>query len=380
MVRRLRISSHFKLGFFHAILLAAVLLAPAAEIAGAQSLPAQTPIPNATVGASLKDFWPELVKGLSWPVASVLIALLLYRPLTRFVTALGGRITKLSLFKVELELKPAEASQASTPLLDEIRSATTSAPIGDSSRMILEQAQIGDRADYAVIKLGKGSEWYTSRLFIAAIMMQRQRGVRVFVFVDDSGASSQRVVAVAPVSDVRWVLAKHSPWLEVAWARANLLALPGAYSVPAPPGAWVLPDALTWSFDTIASSDTGSFDPNTARSIVQHFLNSVQQNTAPPQQSASQWQRLEGDRYERASWVTSDMLLDLLPKVGRSAWTNDLRDAPRAKRSRAILRRRNCDFVAITGADREFIDLVNRRVLLEEMAASVSEEPESEIG
>jgi hypothetical protein len=373
---RLRDLLNSLLRFSQGMVLAAALLGPTAVAAIEQKPFPEPAVPNAGVVAAPADIWPDLAKGVAWPVASVLIALLLYRPLSGFVTALGGRITKLSLFKVELELKPAEASQAYIPLLDEIRNGTTSASIGDSTQMILEQAQMGDRTDYAVVKLGKGTEWFTSRLFIASIMMQRQRGVRVFVFVDDNGASAQRLVAVAPVSDLRWALARQFPWLEVAWARANLMAL-GGNSPAQLQGAWMLPDALTWSAESVTSSDTGSFHPNTARNLVQHFLNSVQQNTIPPPPAGSQWQKLGDNRYERASWVTRDMLLDLLPKVCREAWIRDLRDSSRAKRSRGILRRRNSDFVAVTGPDRDFLDLVNRRVLLEEMAASVGEEPDS---
>jgi hypothetical protein len=371
---RLLISLRFALSFFQAIFVAIALLALAAEVAGAQTSAAQTSLASPAVGTPPKDLWPELIKALSWPVASVLIAILLYRPLTDFVTALGGRITKLSLFKVELELKPAEASQAITPLLDDIRSATTSAALSDSSRTILEQAQIGDRADYAVIGLGRGREWYTSRLFIAAVMMQRQRGVRVFVFVDHNEVNKQRVVAVAPISDIRWALAKRYPWLEVAWARANLKAFPGPWRQGLPQDACLLPDARTWSGDAVVGSDTGSFEPNAARTVVTDFLSSIQYESAlPAGTDPSQWQKLDETHYERASWVTSELLLKLVSKEARSAWVDEQRDAARAQRSRSILRRRNSDFVAVTGADREFVDLVNRRVLLEDMAASVSE-------
>jgi hypothetical protein len=57
------------------------------------------------------------------------------RPIGAFVTALGTRVAEPSVFKVELELVPA-TSAPSTLLLDDIRTATTSAPISDSSRLI----------------------------------------------------------------------------------------------------------------------------------------------------------------------------------------------------------------------------------------------------
>ncbi len=49
----------------------------------------------------------ELVKALAWPIVALVIAGGFRRPIAQFVSALGSRITKLSLFKVELELVPA---------------------------------------------------------------------------------------------------------------------------------------------------------------------------------------------------------------------------------------------------------------------------------
>ena len=95
---------------------AAILLLPAMEHAIAQQALAptnpsaitQATQPAPAVMPPVADLWVELAKALPWPIAAIVIAALLYRPFARFITALGGRITKLSLFKVELELKPAE--------------------------------------------------------------------------------------------------------------------------------------------------------------------------------------------------------------------------------------------------------------------------------
>lgn len=219
---------------------AAMLLLPVMEHAVAQQGPVPTnpsTIVQATHPAAtplVADPWMELAKSLPWPIAAIVIACLLYHPLVGFITAIGGRITKLSLFKVELELKPAEA--AATLLLDDLRTATTAAAINNSSKMMLLQVQSGSPAHYATIALGSGEDWWTSRLYIAAAMMQRMRGVQVFVFVERTPTSEQRVVAVAPVGQLRWAMAQRYPWLELAWVRANLTALN-----PQPPSTLVVP-------------------------------------------------------------------------------------------------------------------------------------------
>jgi hypothetical protein len=185
--------------------------------------------------------WIELAKALAWPIVALLIAGIFRRPISVFVNAVGSRITKFSIFKVEVELLPAKPA-ISTPFLDDIRTATSSAEISDSSRMMLEQVQSGTPADFATISLGAGEEWLTSRLYVAAVLMERMRGMQVFVFVERTHSSDRRLVAVASLRQVRWALARRYPWLEAAWARASLSVFP-SYG---PPEAPALPVGAAW--------------------------------------------------------------------------------------------------------------------------------------
>ena len=209
----------------------------------------------------------DLIKALAWPAAALIMAQLFRRPLTAFLGAIGGRITKLSLFKVELELVQAR-SATSTPLLDEIRSGAIAAPIANSSRSMQQQVQSTAPADYAVIAIGQGDAWLTSRLYIAAVMMQRMRGVQVFVFVERAASVERRLLAVVPVGQVRWALAQRYPWLEAAWMRATLLTfppqppeearLPGGSWPSLPAGSVWLPDPRALAQSTVASVLAGS--------------------------------------------------------------------------------------------------------------------------
>ena len=72
----------------------------------------------------------ELAKAFAWPIVALLIAALFHRPISVFVREIGRRITKFSIFKLEVELPPATAA-TTTPLLDDIRTATTSAEISE---------------------------------------------------------------------------------------------------------------------------------------------------------------------------------------------------------------------------------------------------------
>jgi hypothetical protein len=404
---------------------------PGAEVTGPNpTAPTNQAAPGAPANqASIPAV--ELAKALAWPAAAVVIAILLYRPLNIFVRAIGSRITKLSLFKVELELL---AAAISTPLLDEIRSATTAAQLVESKSTMLKQMQSGTPADYALVALGNGEQWLTSRLYIALIMMQRMRGVKVFVFLERTANTEQRLVAIAPIGQLRWALAQRYPWLEVAWVRANTAALMGLMVPPvqdgpkpvpvqaapepvAPVHAAPQPQPFSWPpvqtapepmapvqaapqpqplscnlpdpgaqriFSGEITSDAGGLDPYYASQIIQHFITSLQQLTEPlnPQQEPGEWVPLKDQTtgntvaYERANWVTRSLLETWLQREAFFLSVNELRDLPRAKQTRAVLRRVG-DFVAVTQGE-EFVRLVNRRTLLEDIAAALGEEHEND--
>jgi hypothetical protein len=317
----------------------------------------------------------ELVKALAWPLVALTIAAVFRQPLGAFITVLGSRITKVSLFKVELELVPAKAASA-VPLLDDIQSAANGAEISDSSRMMLDQLQSGAPADYAEIALGAGEEWITSRLYIAAVMMERMRGLKCFVFVEGATITERRFVAIATVSQLRWALARHSPWLEAAW----LKVVPSVF--PQQPA-----DPQTLSVhQPIFLSNSGALDPSQARQVVSNFIASLQKPipaapyAAPDQLPVAEdgWVEVKKVNQERASFVTRRLLASLLSPDAFRAHASDLHDAPRAQRTRAILRCR-APFVALVDNQHEFevVRIVNRQALLEQLATSMADEPEA---
>jgi hypothetical protein len=208
-------------------------------------------------------------------------------------------------------------------------------------------------------------------------MLERMRGVKVFVFVENAPNTERRLVAVASVRQLRWALARRYPWLEAALVRAQLSLFPA--SIPsdaaAPPsGAGWLPDPRTLLMPPFTiMSDTGALDPQQARLTVRNFIDLLQRQ---PPVSGDEWVMLDHkNTQERAAWVTRELLVSLLQQEAFTAWMPALRDAPRAQRTRAVLRRR-AEFVALVDDDREFVRLANRQALLEEIAASLGEEPD----
>ena len=241
---------------------------------------------------------------------------------------------------------------------------------------MLEQVQSTTPADFATIALGAGDAWLTSRLYIAAVMMERMRGAQVFVFVEHTPSTERRLLAVGSVRQVRWALARRYPWLEAAFLRASLSVFPSGGAQALPVGAAWLPDPRTLIQNpSIITSNTGGLAPIQARQIVGNFVGLLQSPALPPE-NPHEWVELRSGTFERGKYVTRELLASLLPQTAFGAWSDALRDSSRAQRTRAVLRRPT-DFVAMVEGDREFERLTNRRALLEDIAAVLGEEPEA---
>ncbi|TGT78436.1 hypothetical protein EN802_01985 [bacterium M00.F.Ca.ET.159.01.1.1] len=282
-----------------------------------------------------------------------------------FATAIGARVSKLQIAQLSIELISAR-EPARTPLLDEIRDPAKSADFGDSSHTLLEQARSTEPADFAVINLGKGDEWLTSRLFIAAVMMERMRGMKVFVFVESGADTERRFVATVDLRRLRWILAQRYPWLELAYVQAQVLNYQG-YS----PLSTTTPTALT---------DNGAMEPYEAQRLVQGFIAALQREAtagvggAPPAIDDG-WANLERGKLERAAWVTRRLLGELLPQSDFDTNVKLRDDMPAARVSRAVLRRKT-PFVALVDEQVQFLRLIDRRAFVENLAAQAGLEPE----
>jgi len=155
------------------------------------------------------------------------------------------------------------------------------------------------------------------------------------------------------------------------------------FSMPTvPQGAAWLPDTMA-TLQPLVISNTGAMDPFQARQMVARFIDSLQRpittpqrpDVAEPPEAPAGWTPV-GGREERAEYINADFLRAILPQEAFTAWSDAFDDAPRAKRTRAVLRRIS-PFVALTHGDREFVRLVNRKAFVEEVVAPLSDEPEA---
>jgi hypothetical protein len=271
---------------------------------------------------------------------------------------MGQRATKLSVFQFAVELSevPEFTPAWSGPHLSDVRQPTRSDEFPSGARALFEQIRDETASDYAVVDLGEGDKWLTSRLFIFTVMLQRMRGLRCFVFLETSGGVRRRFVGMAPPGVVRWSLAMRYPWLE--------LALANAY-----------PEMLAHSE---IRSVHGALESYVAIDVVTAFLEDIQQAEDPAAHDNTEWVKVKDPQgsqtWEHASWLDEARLQRALGHHMETAWVPDSPDAPAEVQAKMVLRRKG-PYVTVVEAGQVFRTLIDRHTLVEQVAKDAAEAP-----
>jgi hypothetical protein len=294
----------------------------------------------------MKDF-VLLVQVLAWPIVIAAALIAFHTPLVEFLYDLGNRASKISAFHVEIELQPlAEAPVA--PLSADIQALQPAESFSSNMMALLDQIRSDKPMDYAVIDLGNGDRWLTSRIFLFSILLSRMRGLRCFVFVANGLDQSRRFVGTADPRAIRWSVAQRCPWLEKAYAAAYNTALA---AIPA-------------SNRTIVSS-TGALESWPATQLIQKFLENIQAVTPPE----TTWIQLPSSppKFERAQWIGAVDAESMFATALACSWVISSPEKPRADVLNAVFRSSG-RFVALVDPDRRFLELVDRHALLDQEA------------
>jgi hypothetical protein len=177
---------------------------------------------RATVTA---DQTVQLIGALAWPLVVLIAVVLLRKPLAELLAGIPGRATKVSLawFSLELaqvpEVKPLWTVDYGSGSAD-VREAAGANIFDSYADTLLQSIEGPGSLDFAVVDLGRGDKWLSSRLFLFAVLLRRMRGLRRLVFVQTNDLSDRVFVGSADPEGVRWALAQRYPWLEVAFAAA----------------------------------------------------------------------------------------------------------------------------------------------------------------
>jgi hypothetical protein len=161
-----------------------------------------------------------LVEHALWPAVVLVLGIVLRKPIGAFLGAIAGRVTKVSVMSVSLELAVAEPANPPWEGIggDDIRGLTVAQQVNDSYFYTLRKALAAPgSADYFQVHLHRdGEEWLTSRLYLFSYMLSRLKGVRAVVFLATRNNTAGSFLAVAPVNALIHGLAAKEPWLRVA--------------------------------------------------------------------------------------------------------------------------------------------------------------------
>lgn len=298
-----------------------------------------------------------VLSAVLWPLAAVVIALALRKFIPEVVQTFSRRVTRIGIGGFSLELAEAKVigSEWTGEARWDLRRQAAWTDITDSTqRTFAAQLQSDTPADYAVIDLGTGGEWLTSRLYIMAILFTRINGLRAFVFLETTPGVRKRLIGWAEPQAVRWALARRYPEYERAYAEAYA-------------------QVLTTQAAVIVN-DSGrlgeAHDPESAApgvSLLQAFLTRIQNPAAPPadpnrvQDDGWQVVNPHSGMLERADWIDGGLLEKLLGAgLHTGAVVEDrLRDAEPEERRR-LMQEHPGIFVPLVDADRRFVGLVSR--------------------
>ncbi|MDJ0826992.1 MAG: hypothetical protein QNJ16_15975 [Rhodobacter sp.] len=311
------------------------------------------------------------VTALAWPVAVVVIVIVLRKPLARALAGMAGRVTSVGFGKFSVELAPTQLTALRPDLVvdgEDLAGLSSERVFSSSAMSLFKQLAKRSGADYVVIDLREGEAWLTSRLFIFAVVLGELRGIRAFVFVSVRDGEADRFVGIARPRDIERRLAARFPRLESALFQAR-------YD-PEGHKSWPNKNAV----DPPELQSPAGADTWVVQSITHRFIHRVRRKTLPKGARPGDWLAFtdpdKGKIHENAQWLTPLRLDRLLgDALSRASFHDDPDLRPEARAGKVL--RASGDFVAAVDGDKRFLGLIDRRALLEKLAPDLSRQIEA---
>ena len=293
-----------------------------------------------------------VLEAIAWPLLVLFGLILLKEPISRFLSVIGNRISKVSVAGVSLELTRAHELSPGWNVGDkDVRSLTPALVFDSGSESLFKELYKGRGADYAVIDLGDGRKWLTSRLYLFAAMLGSISGVQRFVFVAKQGEITRKFIGMASPPQICRALAQAYPWLEDAFLRARVEPAPFVHN----------------PINPVELGDLAAKQPFLASQVARRFLDFIQRPPAPDPYEG--WVALPSlpDVSEHGSWIGYSDLEELLGShLQTEAYTHSPDILP-GEAVKGVLRRPG-EFAARINPGGRFLDLVDRLSLMEALA------------
>jgi hypothetical protein len=292
----------------------------------------------------------SLIQVLLWPVILLLLLFIYREQIRSIVEYIGPRVSRLSflnIFNIELrevaELKTHWAGMGGPTTIQEL----AQTPYFDSSQTsILSQLQDTSASDCALIDLGQGQEWLTSRLFILSFLLKHLRNLRCFVFVKSDDGKGRIYLGNSTPEEVQDAIARRFP--DYADHLDQIL--------------W--PQYDTSLYKTRSSIRNLPKDEISLSQIINQFIGKIKLNHQP----SPDWVQLPGTSdYENASWIDEYQIKRILGKeLNESYAIKDANTTDKELIKRVLLGKG--EFVAIVNSSHNYETLVDRFSILEQIS------------
>ena len=306
-----------------------------------------------------------ILSAVIWPVIIVALLIIYRKKIPALFEWLSKHVKKIEFQGVSIEMAELKAFVPDWSGGKDFRFQSTSLMINQSmpSNLLL---QLSDRhtADYVIVNLRSGKSWLSSRIFIMTILFAQMKKIHAVIFVESTGETRKKFVGWAEPLKIIKAFSRHSPWFEESYIHAYNSVMGDNHQ-------------FNITSDGLLTNTYFDINPsNASEKIMNLFLNTIQVKEKPVGNDY-QWVQIDAkaDIYEHARWINGENIEDLLGKdLNRYAvCAGDTRVLTTRKKLREFLQYPS-RFVAVTSEGQRFEYLVDRSILLEQVAKEISAE------
>lgn len=294
-----------------------------------------------------------LANAIVWPTFAAVLLVKYRHDIASFLRNLlkDVRLSKLSFGSLSAEFATTRGIEPNWGIGPADLRQTDVSNFGDYRSDLIAQIQDTSVIDYAIFDLGDGKQWLSSRLYLFVLIFHQMRGLRRIVFVNQRSGQHD-FVGTADPREVRYALAIRYPWLEQTFA-ASYANLPGLR----------------------INTTHGSLDQDMAVLLIKNFLSNpvISFPGKQPLTFENEWTYLENSqRSEHAEWIDTQRLKDILQGILDTTWISrrDLEVKSKMDQAKLILSFKS-QFVGVLDSNHRFEKLIDRNLILEELARSL---------